>query len=773
VSAPAPSAARDPAAPGLDLRFLALESRTSLLDYAARNIPGASLATDGRLRLAGGAPAAMILVDGFRLHRLALPIEAMDGARFELAGYGGVLADAPAGVIAVSTRPPTERTHAEVESFVEAPNPAAAAVIAPTAAGPLLPGRLYFMAGARLQATRAPGAVDPEGILPDAPDGEESDRTGALKLTWVPRPQHRLEALTLVENGAIENGGGINLDKPAQPTRRETALFTGLTWTGALGHGLVVRSQLGYEHGAGSFEPNLCRYHPDECDLATPRTNTYPRLFTSDNGTLRQARSEDRWQLTNTLEARLPGPAWLEQRLQASSVLQVSRFHWAEAVPSGKFVELNGLDTPTAQTEAFANDPRTGPAQLGWARFEGSTFTTTHALEDLVRLGERLWLTPGLGVVTSQAHTQEGMVLSALAFTAGLRAAWDATGDGRTWLRASAQSRVDPDLESAARFTLGSPTTRRCTWNPMTMSFDNNCVFSGGAGHQTVGLPCGPTGVSSDGRSCRSAPALPQTAEYTVGVGRALPAGLALDADFVYQRTSGLPSTAETNRIWNASGTALTGYRSGRAEAIYDWGTSPALFDRYLGATLALSKRTGALRATAAYTRFQLLGDRATLPGGAVPAAPANAWGDVPGRRAPWLATEDAHDAVRVQATWDIFGYASLGVIYGYDSGTRFQQTYRNDVTGSFDRYRTPTAVNPGTNLNDPSDDRTMRLPSIERLNAELRVHFKPLIRVDVDLFADVINFRDWGYVRKLDDYTLADAMPGHRWFRLGAVFRN
>jgi hypothetical protein len=762
VAAPAPRASPEPAEPGLNLRWLPLESRTSLFDFAARNVPGASLSSDGRLRLAGGMPgAAVILVDDYRLDRLSLPIEGMADARVLSAGYGG-LGDAPGGALAVSTRPASNRTHAEVESFVEAPTHAAAAVIAPTAAGPILPDRLFFAASGRVESSRVAGVDDPERILGKAPDASQSALTGALKVMWRPGPRHALESLTLLDRGRAENGADGHVAPAAQPTRTEGGFFTGLRWTGDLGRGLLARSQIGFHVGTSDLEPTLCRQNPEECDQKMPVMVDFPRSQLLVNGTRRERKEQSGWQVVSAIEARLPGPEWIEQRMRFTSRVEADAFHWSEAAPSGMIVAFTAPSLPSSRTEVFSNDPRLGAAQLGWARFEGSALRTDHAIEDQARLFGRLWLVPGVGFVASHARTQDDSVLNATAFTFHLGAVWDATADGRTWVRASAHRRVAGDLSDAARFALGEAVKRRCRWDEASQSFSKECEFSGGAGRQTIGLPCGPLGVGADGTTCRASPRLPRTQEYTFGVGRALPGDLSLTVDVLYRRTLGLPSTRETNRVWNISGTSLDGsggYRTGRPETVLDRSTDEALFSRYLGTTLALAKQVGSFRTAAAYTRGRLESNsdvRFVLPSGST-----------------FLAGEDLDNhpnSFHALGTYDLFGYASFGVVYSYESGGPITRRFRNSTTGD---ARSSVGVDPGSNINDPADDRPQRRPGVERLNVQLRLHFKPLIRADVDLFADVINFRDWGYVRMLEDIGPTKVMPDRRWFRLGAVFRN
>ena len=43
---------------------------------------------------------------------------------------------------------------------------------------------------------------------------------------------------------------------------------------------------------------------------------------------------------------------------------------------------------------------------------------------------------------------------------------------------------------------------------------------------------------------------------------------------------------------------------------------------------------------------------------------------------------------------------------YSFASGFPYNRLFRNDVTNSYENYRALRGINPGTNLNDPNDDR-------------------------------------------------------------------
>ena len=153
--------------------------------------------------------------------------------------------------------------------------------------------------------------------------------------------------------------------------------------------------------------------------------------------------------------------------------------------------------------------------------------------------------------------------------------AWDATHDGRTVLRGSYNQYVDVDICRPRPPHRGRPgpaalRVERRTARPSTAT----AMFSGGAAGNTIGLPCGPTGVDANGPALpRSRWASPAPTSTPSAPSARWCQGLALSLDFVYRTFSNQYEIRETNRIWNGTGSSLDftgGYRNGRAETIID-----------------------------------------------------------------------------------------------------------------------------------------------------------------------------------------------------------
>src|SRR5205085_3380046 len=84
--------------------------------------------------------------------------------------------------------------------------------------------------------------------------------------------------------------------------------------------------------------------------------------------------------------------------------------------------------------------------------------------------------------------------------------------------------------------------------------------------------------------------------------------------------------------------------------------------------------------------------------------------------------------------------WLSLGMMYNYYSGLPYNRYFRNDQTLSYENLRAQTGSNPGNNINDPSDDRILRLPDIHDISGQVRMNLLPFIGQKLEIYANVLN---------------------------------
>jgi hypothetical protein len=753
-----------------DIRLgdLPVARRDDVATSAAQILPGVAL-TGAGVRLRGGDPAGVAtFLDGFRLHRLRAPRSMVDRIDVLSSGYGVTLADLSEGAIFLSSDArPALRMRAEGfrESQDAPPNPEALEyghdyqwpkhrqldVLSGAATAPLLRDRLVITAAFNHSGETKEGTRDPDGVLPATPDPTATTTTFTLAASARPNRQHRIDGLAMVERAHADDGDRLGVLSEAQPSRLATDVMGGLRWTGQLSRIVTMRVQASTEHHEGSKEPGFCRANPDLCDTRSPVVNLYPVYILSRNGLERRRDRADSSEIGGSLEVQLGGEGPVQHRLSVSSRLQFDDSNAETAIPGNQIDVYQGVSVPVSRTTARFDDGLT-QAESIWTASPISARRSLSVLEDQISVAQRLWLRPGVGLVTSQIEGASGVVVVADSAAVGsLSAGWDVDGQGRTWLRASANRRVDPSSDGAAARSYSLPLRQTCAWNPVTQAFDATCTRSGGTSLQTVGLPCGPSGVADDGSPCVSPPSMPGSWEYTAGLRQRLAETSWIDVDGVYRRTSGLTLLAETNRIWNGP-TATAGYRNGRSEALRDLSASDQLFRRYLGATVSVGGRLGDLRGLAAYTYSHQDVGAALLPTAAASAAFYQ-------RNDP----DERRHGLRLLASYHVRDIVAFGVLYTKDSGRQGSAVYRPPNDPSFTSFEGQRGVNPGPNINDPSDNRIEREPSIERLNLQIRMRLGRWLPFGADAYADVINLLD-----KKD--TPVDF--GGRWTRLGAELR-
>ena len=223
-----------------------------------------------------------------------------------------------------------------------------------------------------------------------------------------------------------------------------------------------------------------------------------------------------------------------------------------------------------------------------------------------------------------------------------------------------------------------------------------------------------------------------------MGAEREVIPGLGVGLDFVYRDFTNPYSTKETNRVWNrtAAGFEPTGaYRNGRAETIVDLETPSEARRKYQGVTFAAHKREGEFKVSASYTWSKTYGN--------VFDTENNAWGDIPPRDL-FLWGNMPDDSRHVIKTTLNYRFTQLavdcGVLYQYRSGTPYNRWYYNTATGGYDMLRARVGVNPGTNINDPGDDRELRLPDIQSFDIQLRANLRAILKTDLELWSDIRN---------------------------------
>jgi hypothetical protein len=610
----------------------------------------------------------------------------------------------------------------------------------PAFSGPIVKDKLWFYVNleSRINPTARDPDPNPTGILPPVPPPRFYwNGRGTLKLTWQVNPRNKVQSFTLVNREGWSNyREGWDVARDAQMRRNWFDYFTGVTWESLLTDSLFFKSQVGAQRFFRVERPELCETEPSCLDIV-PQEQLFPRRLYVNNYDRVDQLVDTSVEFTNTLEW-FAHSAWLgDHDIKALSRYITRVYDTTAGVPGDAKLIYNGPD-PARRQDFYSDDPRVDAPRRGfWVR-TSSGYRFSNSLSDAMRLTRHLTITPGVALTVNHAGTNMvGGVIDQAAVTPHIAGAWDVTHDGRTVLRGSYNQYVDTDAVRIARHALDDGVMRECRYNATTGQYDLDCRTSGGLTGRTVGLPCGPTGLNPDGTRCAQKLSTPRTHEYTVGVEREVVPGVGLGADFIYRTFHNPYERSETNRIWNTSGSGLSSlgaFRSGRPETVIDLNTPSAASRRYTGLTFSIKKREGAVKLTGSYTWSRLEGN--------VPGEEDNEFGDIPARNAylwGYLPYDRRHE-IRASATYQVTRWFSAGVNYNYYSGMPYSRKFFNAETGKFEDYRARTGIDPGANLNDPADDRPLRMPDQQQLHFQLRAHLKPFLKVNLEAYLDVLN---------------------------------
>ncbi len=737
---------------------LPLDKRTGYGGFIRDNVPGAA---DGGGEFAGSDWLARVrgantyqnavLLEGFRMDWHKITLNSLAAMEVLTAGNGAENAGTPGAVVNMVTQSGSNQFVLDITTWHEdgrlrlftssndTNNNRRQSFFNPTFSGPIIKDKLWFYLNTEFRNELIHRDPDPTGVVATPPPRYYWNTRGTLKLTWQVSPRNKVQSFTLINTEAWQkNREGWDATPEAQQMQDWQDYFTGITWESLLSDTVFFKSQVGIQRFFRTFKPESCRNEPDTCLDQIPLQQLSPRPHGMGNYDRVNQLLDHSIEMVNTLEWFKSTARFGEHSVKLISRVLARNYETTDGVPGDMKLVFNG-GLPDRRIDYYSNDPRLAEARRGYWIRSSSGYRISHSVSDVVRVTRHLTVTPGIGLTTNHASTPlRGAVISQTAFTPHVATVWDATRDGRTVLRGSYNHYVDTDAVRIAQRAFGDGVSQECRWNAATGAFDTNCRYSGGMRGSTVGLPCGPQGVTASGAPCRTKLSIPRTRELTVGAERELVQGVGLGADAVYRTFSNPYEIAETNRNWNAAGSALNtnggAFRNGRAETVVDLGTPSEAQREYTGVTVSVKKREGALKLTGSYTWSMLEGN--------VFLEENNEYGDIPGRNAYlWGPSPyDRRHEIRGSAVYQANSWFSTGVVYNYYSGQPYSRKFFNSETGRFEDYKARVGTDPGQNINDPADDRDLRMPDIQKLNLQFRASLLPLYGVNLDLFADIIN---------------------------------
>jgi hypothetical protein len=723
---------------------------TKVEPFVNANTPGAGAGGD---RFRGGTNRQnQFMVEGFTMGNQRYTMKSLATIEAQTAAYGAENAAAQGAVINMVTKSGSNRFEFDVSTFYEDSRlspfrsafdrvaPVTRLNINPGISGPIIKDKFWYYLNIELRREGRSWDPDPAGFMPTLDSEETFTGRGSFKLTYQLSPRHKISSFSMYnrESWAHMSDGNYERENSALYNSPRMSAFTSLTWEALLADSLFYRAQVGIQGNESLYLPQNCQTDPNCADVPVIEQTT-PRVVRGQNYEQLYFEQFRFFEVINTLEW---FPKWVD--FGSHDIKLVSRYlqkteTFKSTVPGDRKIYL-AAGRYDRQAEFFANDPRLdGDARFGYFIRAATGTLLINSLSDSVRVGRFVTVNAGLALTSTMSDTNAakgGINLHAL--TPHISTVWDLTQDGRTVVRGSFANYVDADAVRISRYALGDQVSRECRWDEATSTFTRDCEFRGGASKATFGLPCGPQGYWPDGTPCREDLKLPRMWEYTFGFERELVPGISLGTDLVYRKFTNPYELRETNRIWNDSGSALAsvgGYRNGRPEQIQNVDTPDQAGRDYKGVTAVVRKREGRFKIQMGYTWSKLEGN--VDNGG-----DNNFYGDIPGRDVfLWGPLQDDHrHDIRGSLVYSMTNWLSFGSTYSYTSGAPYSRYFRNGTTGRSEDLRARVGVDPGTNINDPTDDRALRLPDIQRLNLRLAANMKPLINQNLEFSLDFLN---------------------------------
>ena len=603
--------------------------------------------------------------------------------------------------------------------------------------GPIVKDRIWFFVSGQFVNSTSSIVADTSGQLPEHPPASVLGFDGFTKLTWQVNPRNKVAWKNTYSYGDFRNILQSPFVEPEAEARQlQRTLATNLSWDSVLTDNLVASARAGFQQVQLEVGPQSCLWDPNcsnvpgEVDLDS---NISRKNFTSQSRQYRRT-SELSGDLTYFKITKTSGSHGIKlgwKFFAATNPLALT-------VPGDQVLGFIGQQ-PFFRQETCVNDPRDegGNCRSGWLRSEVRSTSFMLHLSDQFKPTRYVTIIPGIALHRSSSEDdRERNVTDIVALTPHLAVAWDPTHDGRTKLRASYNSYVDTGFLALARFTSRQLTERFCFYNDDIRGFVDNCRLSGGQESTTVGLPCGPDGVNPDGSSCKTNLRTPRTHEFTLGAEREVITGLVAKVDFVYRRFSHQWEDAETNAIWNKSGTAVRqdgGYKNGRSQFVFDLATPDQARRRYVGLTTSLLKREGLLKMNGSYTLAK--------DDGVANEDYVTTFLDNPGQTPYFYGPlpSDIRHVLRFLSLYQVLTWLSVGGVFEFQSGPPYNRYSLDPVYGGFSRFTARRGYDSRGNSN-PDDDVALRLPDLMRLDFQARANLRSLVGQNIEVFFDMLN---------------------------------
>ena len=382
--------------------------------------------------------------------------------------------------------------------------------------------------------------------------------------------------------------------------------------------------------------------------------------------------------------------------------------------PGGALVFFDfGQDPFAARITATDNNSLTTSAD----GFVGAVF-----LLDNWKIADRLLIQPGLRMEQATYENFAGKpILDFFAVSPRISFALDPWNDGKTNIHGGYGRFYETGNLALSKFIGRSLQERLAYYDPDAERYvenPNRIRLTGGESGTTVDPNVEPMSVD----------------EFRLGIERALSETVSVDATYIHRHTQDAWEDNETNLIWNQAGTDVIGTIDGTGQQVFNLTSDTHATRDYDALQVSLKKRLDEHWGfNGSYTLAFYKGTSTEL----LTRAYDNPRQDV--YELGYLGDDNRH-TIKAQFfyKWE-FGL-TVGVSGVYQTGGPYSHYYLNDYDGDYTNRRAPRGYDPGDDLNDPSDDRELRLPDYLDLDLRASWDLEPITGVKIELIAEIFN---------------------------------
>lgn len=343
---------------------------------------------------------------------------------------------------------------------------------------------------------------------------------------------------------------------------------------------------------------------------------------------------------------------------------------------------------------------------------------------------DQVTLEPGVRIEKATHENYLGEpVLDFLTISPRIGFAVDPFGDGRTRIHGGYARLYESGYLGLSKFVGTSLQTRLTFWDPEAGRYVEDPGF--------VRIQGGEAGTTIDEDNIEPL----YTDEFRIGIERAFDEYLSAGISYMHRKTHNAWEDDEINLIWDQAGEAIIGSRAGDGQQVFNLTT---LKDAYR-----------------VYDSVELHFNRGSALGWGLNGSYTLQWSEgttedylTAGfdnyRQNPYLygpLPDDLRHMVKLQTyyAWD-FGL-TLGAVYRFESGSPYSAFYRDTENESFALRRAPRGRHPGNDINDPEDDRFLRVADFTRLDLRVGWNFEQLTGQKLSVSADIFNALNLGAV--------------------------